>query len=64
MNTHSDGIVLEPKIAAELHGSSRGRNPGLSALELEVMQEVANGLNDSEIGQQLHIATVTVKVYL
>jgi len=58
------GFYLEPKIAAELHGSSRGRNPGLSARELEVMQEVANGLNDREIGQRLHIATDTVKYHL
>lgn len=58
------GLYLEPKIARELHGSTQGRNPGLSARELEVMQEVANGHNDREIGERLHIATDTVKYHL
>lgn len=58
------GLYLEPRIARELHGSSQGRNPGLSPRELEVMQEVANGHNDREIGERLHIATDTVKYHL
>ena len=58
------GLYLEPKIARELHGSTQGRNPGLSTRELEVMQEVANGYNDREIGERLHIATDTVKYHL
>ena len=58
------GLYLEPKIARQLHGSSTGRNPGLSPRELEVMQEVANGHNDREIGEVLHIATDTVKYHL
>ena len=58
------GFYLEPKIARELHGSTQGRNPGLSTRELEVMQEVANGHNDREIGERLHIATDTVKYHL
>jgi DNA-binding NarL/FixJ family response regulator len=58
------GLYLEPKIARELHGSTQGRNPGLSTRELEVMQEVANGHNDREIGERLHIATDTVKYHL
>ena len=58
------GLYLEPKIARELHGSTQGRNPGLSPRELEVMQEVANGHNDREIGERLHIATDTVKYHL
>jgi len=58
------GFYLEPKIARLLHGSERGRDPGLSPRELEVMQEVANGHNDLEIGERLHIATDTVKYHL
>lgn len=58
------GVYLEPKIASQLHGSVSGRNPGLSARELEVMQQVANGHNDREIGERLHIATDTVKYHL
>jgi len=58
------GLYLEPKIARELHGSTQGRNPGLSPRELEVMQEVANGHHDREIGERLHIATDTVKYHL
>ncbi|MFM7547867.1 MAG: LuxR C-terminal-related transcriptional regulator [Cyanobacteriota bacterium] len=58
------GIYLEPKIARQLHGSERRRNPGLSARELEVMQEVANGHNDREIGDILHIAIDTVRYHL
>lgn len=58
------GFYLEPKIARQLHGSERGRNPGLSPRELAVMQEVANGCNDREIGERLHIATDTVKFHL
>ena len=58
------GVYLEPRIAQQLHGSVSGRNPGLSARELEVMQQVANGCNDREIGERLYIATDTVKYHL
>jgi DNA-binding NarL/FixJ family response regulator len=58
------GLYLEPTIARVLHGSTSARNPGLSPRELEVMQEVANGHNDREIGERLHIATDTVKYHL
>lgn len=58
------GVYLEPRIAHELHGSQRGHDPGLSARELEVMQEVTNGYNDREIGERLHITTDTVKYHL
>lgn len=58
------GFYLEPKIAQQLHGSVRGRDPGLSNRELQVMQEVAQGHNDREIGEQLHLATDTVKYHL
>ena len=58
------GFYLEPRIAQMLHGSARGHDPGLSARELDVMQEVANGLNDREIGEHLHLSTDTVKYHL
>jgi DNA-binding NarL/FixJ family response regulator len=58
------GFYLEPRIAEQLHGTTRGRDPGLSPRELEVMQEVANGRSDREIGEHLHLATDTVKYHL
>jgi len=58
------GVYLETKIARLLHGSEQGRDPGLTTRELMVMQEVANGKNDREIGEHLHIATDTVKYHL
>jgi DNA-binding NarL/FixJ family response regulator len=58
------GMYLEPGIAEQLHGSLASRDPGLSNRELEIMQEVAAGLNDREIGEQLHLATATVKYHL
>lgn len=58
------GVYLEPKIAQQLHGSSRHRRPELTPRELEVMQEVANGCNDREVGERLHLATDTVKYHL
>lgn len=58
------GMYLEPRIAEQLHGSQSGSDPGLTDRELEIMQEVAAGLNDREIGEQLHLATATVKFHL
>jgi DNA-binding NarL/FixJ family response regulator len=58
------GMYLEPLIAQELAGSHSGRDPGLTARELEVMQQVVRGLNDREIGASIHIATDTVKYHL
>lgn len=58
------GFYLEPKIARLLHGSRCGHDPGLSTRELKVMQEVANGHNDREIGEILRLATDTVKYHL
>jgi len=58
------GMYLEPRIAEQLHGSVQLRDPGLTDRELEIMQEVASGLNDREIGEQLHLATGTVKYHL
>jgi DNA-binding NarL/FixJ family response regulator len=58
------GMYLEPRIAEELHGTVQPRNPGLTERELEIMQEVAGGLNDREIGERLFLSTGTVKYHL
>jgi DNA-binding NarL/FixJ family response regulator len=58
------GIYLESSIARQPHGSARGCNPGISSRELEVMQEVANGHSDKEIGKLLHLSIDTVKSHL
>ncbi len=58
------GMYLEPVIGRELAGSGRGQNPGLTARELEVMQQVVLGLNDREIGERLFISNDTVKYHL
>jgi len=57
--------VLSPAVASRL--MSRMRAPAeenLSAREIEVLQLVARGTNNKEIGKQLHISTATVKTHL
>jgi DNA-binding NarL/FixJ family response regulator len=57
--------VLSPTVASRL--MSRMRAPAeenLSAREIEVLQLVARGTNNKEIGKQLHISTATVKTHL
>jgi len=58
------GVYLEPVIAEALAGSQQSRNPGLTARELEVMQQVVCGLNDREIGETIYLSTDTVKYHL
>lgn len=58
------GLYLDPTIAKQLHGSRECLDPGLSKRELEVMQHVASGLIDREIGEQMNLATDTVKHHL
>ena len=58
------GFYLKPRIGELLHGSEAGHDPGLSKRELEVMQKVANGLSDREIGIRLGVTTETVKFHL
>lgn len=60
----SGGMYLEPLIGQELAGTRGGQNPGLTARELEVMQQVVLGLNDREIGERLFISNDTVKYHL
>ncbi|MCB9430529.1 MAG: response regulator transcription factor [Ardenticatenaceae bacterium] len=57
--------TLSPTVASRL--MSRMRAPAeenLSAREIEVLQIVARGSSNREIGKQLHISTATVKTHL
>ena len=57
--------VLTPTVAARL--MTRMRAPAeenLSAREIEVLQLVAKGSSNKEIGKTLHISTATVKTHL
>ncbi len=57
--------VLAPTVATRL--MSRMRAPAeenLSACEIEVLQFVAKGNSNKEIGKALHISTATVKTHL
>ena len=57
--------VLAPAVAARL--MTRMRAPAeesLSAREIEVLQWVAKGASNTEIGKSLHISTATVKTHL
>ena len=57
--------VLAPTVAARL--MSRMRAPAeesLSAREIEVLQLVARGNSNKEVGKALHISTATVKTHL
>lgn len=57
--------VLAPAVAARL--MTRMRAPAeenLSAREIDVLQLVAKGASNKEIGKSLHISTATVKTHL
>jgi len=57
--------ILAPSVAARL--MTRMRAPAqenLSAREIEVLQLVAKGASNKEIGKALHISTATVKTHL
>jgi DNA-binding NarL/FixJ family response regulator len=57
--------VLAPTVAARL--MTRMRAPAeesLSAREIEVLQLVARGNSNKEVGKALHISTATVKTHL
>jgi DNA-binding NarL/FixJ family response regulator len=57
--------VLAPPVVARL--ASRLRAPAAPALtdrELEVLQCVARGLSNAQVGRELHIGEATVKTHL
>jgi DNA-binding NarL/FixJ family response regulator len=57
--------VLSPAVAARLMTQMRASaGEQLSAREIEVLQLVARGASNKEIGQRLHISTATVKTHL
>lgn len=57
--------VLAPAVAARLMTQMRApAEENLSAREIEVLQWVARGASNKEIGKSLHISTATVKTHL
>ncbi|HSM56245.1 MAG TPA: response regulator transcription factor [Candidatus Sulfomarinibacteraceae bacterium] len=57
--------VLAPAVAARLMTRMRATaEENLSAREIEVLQLVAKGASNKEIGKSLHISTATVKTHL
>ncbi|MFA9431145.1 response regulator [Egicoccus sp. AB-alg2] len=71
VRTAADGdLVLAPAVTRRLvdrFGSPQPRRPlpaELTNREAEVLQLVARGLSNAEIGRELHLATTTVKTHL
>lgn len=57
--------VLAPAVAARLMNRMRApAEENLSAREIEVLQWVAKGYSNKEVGKALHISTATVKTHL
>lgn len=62
---------VAPSLAAGLLARSSGRRPenvdplaGLTEREREVLEQVAAGLSNKEVGQRLHLSEKTVKHYM
>ena len=58
------GFYVDRHLASRVVGSRRGSGLQLSQRELEVMQQVVFGLNDRDVGTQLHLTVNTVKTHL
>lgn len=58
------GFYVDSSLATRVVGSRRGSGLQLSQRELEVMQQVVYGLNDRDVGVQLHLTVNTVKTHL
>jgi DNA-binding NarL/FixJ family response regulator len=56
--------VLSPQAAAHLMTRTRADAPSLSRRELEVLERVAKGQTNAEIGKTLRISEATVKTHL
>jgi DNA-binding NarL/FixJ family response regulator len=57
--------VLSPSVATRVLGRMRApAEEALSPRELEILQAVARGLSNKEIGRQLYVSEATVKTHL
>jgi DNA-binding NarL/FixJ family response regulator len=57
--------VLSPSVATRVLGRMRApAEEALSARELEILQAVARGLSNKDIGRQLYVSEATVKTHL
>lgn len=64
--TASGEAMLSPHVITRLVAEFRGRaaEPQLSSREIEVLELLAEGLTNTEIGQRLFISESTVRTYL
>ena len=58
------GSLLQPVIASKLFNQLSNDSEKLSAREIEVLQQVAKGLTNQEIGKKLFISERTVKFHV
>lgn len=58
------GIVIDPEVAAQLISNRRSTLDGLSPRELEVLQLMAEGHSNVEIGRLLHLSTGAVSKHV
>jgi DNA-binding NarL/FixJ family response regulator len=57
--------VLSPSVATRVLGRMRApAEEALSPRELEILQAVARGLSNKDIGRELHVSEATVKTHL
>jgi DNA-binding NarL/FixJ family response regulator len=57
--------VLSPSVATRVLGRMRApAEEALSARELEILQAVARGLSNKEVGRRLYVSEATVKTHL
>ena len=61
---HAGGSLLQPVIASKLFNQLSDDTEKLSSREIEVLQQVAKGLTNQEIGKILFISERTVKFHV
>lgn len=62
--THAGRTVLTPSVAGRLAERSTSPQPTLTSREIEILQMVAEGSSNQEIGRALFITEATVKSHL